>query len=230
MSAVVCEQLSKRYDGKLALQEMNITIPKGTVTGILGPNGSGKSTLFRLIMGMIQPTSGKIRVLDKVPGWQLNAEIAYLPDRASWYPHQRVSDVIAWGELHLPGFNRDLALDLLDFMKIKIDMPTSGMSKGEEARMLLTLCIAREVPLLILDEPFSGIDLTSREKIISSIIDIVSQREQTVLISTHEIYETEALFEYVVFLEQGSVRLEGYAEELRSKHGSIENIYRQLYR
>lgn len=230
MSAVVCEQLSKRYDGKLALQEMNITIPKGTVTGILGPNGSGKSTLFRLIMGMIQPTSGKIRVLDKVPGWQLNAEIAYLPDRASWYPHQRVSDVIAWGELHLPGFNRDLALDLLDFMKIKIDMPTSGMSKGEEARMLLTLCIAREVPLLILDEPFSGIDLTSREKIISSIIDIVSQREQTVLISTHEIYETEALFEYVVFLEQGSVRLEGYVEELRSKHGSIENIYRQLYR
>lgn len=228
--AVICNQVTKKYSDKFALHGLSMNIPKGKVTGILGPNGSGKSTLFKLMMGMTQPTNGTIQLLGETPGWRINREVAYLPDRTSWYANQSIQDVMNWAENLLPGFNRAKAEELLSFMKLNQSMATHGLSKGEEARMLLILCIARDVPLILLDEPFSGIDLISREKIISALIDLLSEGEQTVVLTTHEIYEAESLFDYVVFLEDGSVKQEGDAEDLRAQYGSMENIYRELYR
>lgn len=228
--AVACMNVHKQYKDKSALKGISLQIPKGKVTGILGPNGSGKSTLFKLIMGITKPTSGYIQVLNAAPSWQINRDIAYLPDRASWYPNHTVKNVIDWAEHLLPRFNRNKAEELLSFMKLDQDMVTQGLSKGEEARMLLILCIARDVPLILLDEPFSGIDLISREKIIAALIDLLSEGEQTVILTTHEIYEAESLFDHVIFLEDGRVKKEGVVEELRTQHGSMENMYRELYR
>ncbi len=228
--AITCTDVSKSYNDKLALNNLTMQIPKGKVTGILGPNGSGKSTIFKMIMGITNPTSGSVHVFGKEPCWKNNHDIAYLPDRASWYPNQRVKDVIQWGEHLLPNFNWKRAEELLQFMKLDPDMATQGLSKGEEARMLLILCIARDAPLLLLDEPFSGIDLISRERIIAALIDLLSTREQTVVLTTHEIYEAESLFDYVVFLENGRVKDEGEVELLRAQNGSMENMYRALYR
>lgn len=228
--AITCTDIIKMYHKQAALNGLNLNIPRGKVTGILGPNGSGKSTFFKLVMGMTKPSSGSIHVLGTEPGWKINRSVAYLPDRASWYPNQRIKDVLDWGEHLLPGFNRNKAVELLKFMKLDANRSTNGLSKGEEARMLLILCIARDVPLILLDEPFSGIDLISREKIIASLIELLSEGEQTVVLTTHEIYEAESLFDYVVFIEDGRVIKEGVTEELRAEYGSMENLYRELYR
>ncbi len=228
--AVTCMNVHKKYSGKSALNGLSLEIPKGKVTGILGPNGSGKSTLFKLMMGITQPSSGSIQVLGEEPGWKINRDIAYLPDRASWYPNQTVKDALDWAENLLPRFNRSKAEEMLEFMKLKLNQSTNGLSKGEEARMLLVLCIARDVPLILLDEPFSGIDLISREKIIAALIDLLSEGEQTVVLTTHEIYEAESLFDHVIFMEDGKVKQAGEAEQLRASYGSMENIYRELFR
>lgn len=95
---------------------------------------------------------------------------------------------------------------------------------------MLSICLAREVPLIILDEPFSGIDLLSRERIISAIIENISDQEQTIVLSTHDIHESESLFNYVVFMDEGHVLLESDVEQLRAERGSMETVYRQLYR
>lgn len=229
-AAIVCTDVHKTYTTEQALQGLNLHIPKGKVTGILGPNGSGKSTLFKLIVGLTQPTSGAIRVFEQEPGWRINRQIAYLPDRAGWYPNRTVENVLEWGNALLPYFNAKKANELLQFMNLRKDMVTQGLSKGEEARLLLILTIARDVPLLLLDEPFSGIDLVSREKIIAALIDLLSNKEQTVVLTTHEIYEAEALFDYVVFIDDGRVIQQGEAEQLRAQNGSMENMYRALYR
>lgn len=228
-TAVHCENVTKQYGKKHALNACNVSVPANGIVGILGPNGSGKSTLFRLITGLIRPDAGKITVLDRTPGWEINRDIAYLPDRARWYPDHTVQQAFHWGETFLPGFDRDRAEKLADFMKLDRDAKASAMSRGQEARLMLILCIARLVPLIVLDEPFSGIDALSREKIIDGLIDHMDESGQTVLISTHEIHEVEGLFNYAVFLEQGQVKLAGETEELRRNHGSMHTLLRRLY-
>lgn len=221
--------LTKRYGKRNALAGMDIAIPEYSVTAILGPNGSGKSTFMRLLTGMVAPDQGSLRVLGEAPSWRLNGKIAYLPDRARWYEAHSVTEAIEWGARLLPGFDLEQADRLLDTLGLERDMEVRGMSKGQEARLMLALCLARDVPLLVLDEPFSGIDLISRERIVSALIDAFSERKQTVLICTHEIAETESLFDYAVFVKDGRSILSGSVEELRAERGSVQDIYRQLY-
>jgi ABC-2 type transport system ATP-binding protein len=229
-AAVICTEVTKQYGQKYALQQLNLTIPSGRVVGILGPNGSGKSTLFRLLTGLTRQDRGEVTVFGKRPGWKTNRDIAYLPDRARWYPDHTVKQAFQWAENFLPGFDRVEAEQLAAFMKVDLDMRVGGMSRGQEARLMLILCIARQVPLIILDEPFSGIDVVSRERIIDGLIDHMSHGDHTVLISTHEIYEAESLFDYVVFLNEGQVVLAGEADALRGQYGSMHSIVQQLYR
>lgn len=228
--AVKCEQITKKYGKKPALNDFNIVIPKNKIVGILGPNGSGKSTLFRMITGLIKPEQGDIEVLGKTPSWQTNREIAYLPDRARWYPNHTVEKAFNWAENFLPDFDRKGAERLARYMDMEMDMQVKGMSRGQEARLMLILCIARHVPIVVLDEPFSGIDVISREHIIEGIIEFLEEREQTLLISTHEIHEIEGLFDYVIMLDKGKAIWAGDTEELRAQYGSMHAVFRAFYK
>jgi ABC-2 type transport system ATP-binding protein len=228
-SAISAEDLCKRYGKKIALADFRVDIPRGTVTAILGPNGAGKSTFMRMITGMVRPDRGTVTVFGRKPSWKTNASIAYLPDRARWFGGHTVRQAVEWGAKLLPGFQTDRAWELIDMLGLGADQEVAGMSKGQEARLMLAVCLARDVPLLVLDEPFSGIDMLSREKIVAALIDSFSERSQTVLISTHEIAETESLFDYAVFFAEGRNALSGDVEELRARRGSVQDIYRQLY-
>ncbi len=190
----------------------------------------GEIHVVSTVDGAHTPGPGEVTVFEKRPGWKTNRDIAYLPDRARWYPEHTVKQAFQWAENFLPGFDRVEAEQLAAFMKVDLDMRVGGMSRGQEARLMLILCIARQVPLIILDEPFSGIDVVSRERIIDGLIDHISHGDHTVLISTHEIYEAESLFDYVVFLNEGQVVLAGEADALRGQYGSMHSIVQQLYR
>jgi ABC-2 type transport system ATP-binding protein len=229
MNAILCENVSKTYDDQDALQQVDLTIPKNRIVGILGPNGAGKSTFFRILVGHLQNYQGKVEVFGQKPSWKTNGQVAYLPDRARWYLDYNVEKTIAYGKNFLPGFQVEKAYELAERMKLDRLKWTKKMSRGQEAQLMLILCMARDVPLVVLDEPFAGIDLIAKEKIIETIIDLSSDREQTILISTHEIAETEGLFDYVSFFQEGKVVLSGDVEELRQEQGSLQDIYRNLY-
>ena len=228
--AVQCEQVSKRYGTQHALHEFSLSLPKGGVVGILGPNGSGKSTFFRMLVGLVRADTGNVTIFGREPGWETNKDIAFLPDRARWYPEHTVQKAFTWAERFLPGFNREEAEKMAAFMKLSPTMRAGGMSRGQEARLMLILCVARDVPLTMLDEPFSGIDVGSREQIVEGLIDHLSDSDKTVLISTHEVHETEALFDRIAVLHEGRVALEGEADTLRRQYGSIESILRNFSR
>jgi ABC-2 type transport system ATP-binding protein len=114
-------------------------------------------------------------------------------------------------------------------MKLKPEMKVENLSKGQQTCLHLIFCLSRKVRLCILDEPFSGIDLISRERIIHGIIDSIMESSHTVIITTHEIYESENLFEKVVFLDNGRVCMAGDVEELRSQGNSLEALYRRFF-
>ncbi len=248
----VLKNVTKRYGNQLALNDFSYSFPNGQIIGVLGPNGSGKSTLFRLMTGLTYANKGEVEVMGKEPGWQTNREIAYLPDRARWYAHHTVREAFNFAEKLFPGFDRSHAELLASHMKVNLGMRVGGMSRGQEARLMLILCMARNVPLIILDEPFSGIDTISREQIIDGLINYMSEINEhdvsdslrgkgerrnsdgtyfrrTVLISTHEIYEAESLFDHAVFLNEGQVVLAGEADVLRGQYGSMRSILQKLY-
>lgn len=227
--AVTCADVSKRYGRRVALDALSLDIPSGGIVGILGPNGSGKSTLFRTLMGLTIPDTGHVSVMGLVPGWRTNATIAYFPDRARWYPDDTAQGALDWGAAVLPQFDLNRAVELAHIMNLDLSQRVREMSRGTEVRLMLILCLARQVPLMILDEPFAGIDMLSRDQIIEALVAYTAEQDTTVLISTHEIMDVESLFDYTVFLKAGRVIRQGEADRLRREYGSMRDIMRNLY-
>ncbi|WP_088187311.1 ABC transporter ATP-binding protein [Desulfosporosinus sp. FKA] len=229
-NALEIKYLSKSYGSKIALDDLYVSFPEGQITGLLGPNGAGKSTLLKVIVGLVKPQAGNVQLFGQPPHWKLNAKIAYLPDRAKWYKAHTIERALNYALTILPGFDLPRALKMVITMDLDLDSRVSALSKGQQASLYVILCLARKVKLVLLDEPFTGIDLLSRERIIQSLIDSMIDQPQTIIISTHEIYETESLFDHVVFLNRGKLVLEGNVEALRQEKGCIESIYRGLFR
>ncbi|MBM7865457.1 ATP-binding cassette domain-containing protein [Heliobacterium gestii] len=229
-NAVEIQELVKTYGPKRILNRLSVEIPAGTVTALLGPNGAGKSTLFKILVGLAHADAGQVRVLGEGPSWRQNADIAYLPDRGHWYPFQTVGQAIAYAEQVFPRFNRAWADQMAAFTGLDLTMKVSALSKGQEARLQLLLCLGREAKLLLLDEPFSGIDLVSRERIIETLVLTMSERQdQTMVISTHEIAKAESLFDHVVFIDHGKIIQAERTDDLRSRRQSVESTYRRLF-
>jgi ABC-2 type transport system ATP-binding protein len=228
--AIELNNLTKTYDSIPVINNLTLNFEQGKVTGLLGPNGAGKSTLLKMLVGLVKPDAGSINIFGQQPSISLNSNIAYLPDRASWYQFQTVKAAFQYANIIFTGFDLEKANKLAVSMKLDVNKKVSALSKGQQSCLYLIFCLARNVQLVLLDEPFSGIDLISREHIIHGIIDSIMDNTQTIIICTHEIYEAESLFEQVVFLSEGNIALVGNVEKLRLKEGSLENIYRRLFR
>lgn len=228
-AAIEINNLTKSFGAKHVIDDITVSFEEGKVTGLLGPNGAGKSTLLKMLVGLVKPDSGSIRIFDQKPSVKLNSQIAYLPDRAGWYMFQTVKQAIDYANSIFSDFDMEKAQNMLKEMKLNPEAKVGNISKGQQACLYLIFCLARKASLCLLDEPFSGIDLISRERIIQSIIDSIFDSRQTIIISTHEIHESESLFEKVVFLDEGKIKLSGEVEELRRHGESLETVYRRLY-
>ncbi|RAP75674.1 ABC transporter ATP-binding protein [Paenibacillus montanisoli] len=220
----------KRYLLKQALNGIDLQIKKGSIVGLLGPNGSGKSTLLKMMAGLIYPTSGTILVNGREPDVRNKQQIAYLPEIDSLYSWMTVKETLQFISAFYSDWQVDKASLLLHAMELDERQKVRNLSKGMRARLKLIAALARKVPLVLLDEPFSGIDPMSRAKIIHSIISEFQADEQTILLSTHSVKESEPMFDDVIFLQNGRIKIHDSAENLRSEFGcSLENIWEKVY-
>ena len=228
--ALVVRDLRKKYPGTEALKGIDLTLPTGEIWGLLGPNGSGKSTLLKCVVGLLQADRGTIEIFGKKPSRLTKARIAFVPEIDNLYRWMTVQEAIDFISTFYDDWEPQRVPELLDFMRLDPEKKVSSLSKGMRARLKLILTLARTAPLVLLDEPFSGIDPSSRDRIVEGIVREFKSEEQTMIISTHAVGDTEQLFDSVVFLDEGTVNLQGNAEDLRVRYGkSINDLFKEVF-
>lgn len=221
--------LIKNFGSKHVLNGITFTLSKGKVLGILGPNGQGKTTLLNIIAGLLKPTYGEVTINSTNVGYETKKVVSYLQEKDFLAKWMKISDAIIFYKDFFHDFDEEKCKTLLKFMNLDTSMKLKTLSKGMLEKLSLSLTLSRKAQLYILDEPISGVDIISRDKIINAIIDNISINA-SIIITTHYVGELEKLFDEVIFLGDGSIIEKGDAEDLRMKYEtSIDQIYRKVF-
>ena len=230
MELLQCIDLNKNYGHKKVLKNVNLTIPRGKIIGLLGKNGTGKSTLIKLINDLLTPTSGKILVNGKEIGIESKKIIAYLPERTYLDKSMTVKKVLEFFESFYDNFDTEKAKKLLEDLGLDINEKLSKMSKGMQEKVQLVLVMSRKADLYILDEPLGGVDPATRDYILDTILSNFNEGA-SVIISTHLISDIERILDEVIFIDNGEIILTSDSDELRQKeNGSIDEIFRRMFK
>lgn len=222
--------LRKRYPGVDALDGIDLKITRGEIWGLLGPNGSGKSTLLKCIAGLVKPDSGQVTINGSKPSRKIKSAVAFVPEIDHLYNWMTVQQTLNFISAFYDDWQKEREQELLEFMKLDPRKKVSTLSKGMRARLKLVVGLSRNSELVLLDEPLSGIDPSSRDRIVEGIVRQFRSEKQTMILSTHAVDETERLYDSVIFLSEGRVHISGSAEELRIKHSkSMNELFKEVY-
>ena len=221
--------LNKSYAKFPALKNVNLELEPGRIMGVLGPNGSGKTTLIKTVAGLLQPSSGEVKVCGMAPSVQTKAMVSYLPDVNHLPNWMSIPGIIQHFNTFYEDFDPDQAAALLDQMGIDKNRKVTVLSRGMREKLQLSLVLARKARLYLMDELLEGIDPIARAVAIDTILENYNP-EGSVIISTHLITDVEKLLDEVVFLKEGEIILSGNTEDLRvEKNRSIEGIYKEVF-
>lgn len=222
--------VTKSYGSKQALTNVNFTLERGKIVGLLGPNGSGKTTIMKLINGLIQPTNGTVLINGGAPGIESKKVISFLPDRTYLNNWMKVRDTFdMFGDFYA-DFDRVKAEDMLKSLQIDGAAPLKSLSKGTLEKVQLILVMARKAQLYLLDEPIAGVDPAARDYILRTILNNYGE-DSTILLSTHLITDVEKIFEQVLFIKNGQIDLQGNVDDIRAQYNnSIDGLFREVYK
>lgn len=225
-----CRQLSKIYGSVRALDEVDLSIGRGRIVGLLGPNGSGKTTLIKMAAGLLTPSAGELLVCGKAPGRETKKIVSYLPERTYLNDWMRVEDVLSLFSDFYQDFDLQKAREMLYRLEISHLDRLKTMSKGTKEKVQLILVMSRQADLYLLDEPIGGVDPAARDFILGTIIGNYSENA-TVLISTHLISDVERVLDDVIFLAYGKVGMTAAVDDIRENQGkSVDELFREVYR
>ena len=197
MELLKCINVNKGYGSKNVLKDVNLTIPRGKIIGLLGKNWTGKSTLIKLINDLLTPTSGKILVNGTQVGVESKKVISYLPERTYLDKSMTVNKVIEYFEKFYDNFDSKKARKLLKDLELDTNQKLSKMSKGMQEKVQLVLVMSRSAELYILDEPLGGVDPATRDYILDTILTNFNEGA-SVIISTHLISDIERILDEVI--------------------------------
>lgn len=225
-----CNSLCKKYGGKMALNNLNVTIRRGRIIGLLGPNGSGKTTLIKIANGLLTPTSGELLINGSAVGMKSKKSVSYLPDCVTLPEWMKIRELIKFYSDFYEDFNVEKAYNMLKNLGVNADDKFKALSKGNKEKVQLILVMSREAELYLLDEPMGGVDPATRDYILNTIISNYSQNS-TVIISTHLIADVEQILDEVMFINQGEIVMEDMVDNIRDKQGkSVDTLFREVFK
>ena len=228
MSVLEVKNVKKAFDDKVVVDDVSFTLGKGKILGLLGKNGSGKSTIIKMINDLLTIDSGDITICGEHIGVSTKAKVSYLPERTYLDSSRTVKQVFRYFEDFYPDFDKAKAIQLLKDLDLDIEASLSKMSKGMKEKIQLILVMSRNASLYILDEPLGGVDPSTREYILKTILSNFN-KDASMLITTHIIDDVEKILDEIVLIDKGKVILSGEADVLRAEYKmSIDEIFRSV--
>ncbi len=218
-AAVELHDVSKTFSHVVAVNRLSLSVPRGVVYGILGPNGAGKTTTIRMLVGILRPDTGTVRVLDSDAPSQIKARLGYLPEEKGLYKKMRVLDLVAYFG-RLKGMSRVAAYSqgrrLLDEFELGDwhDQKCESLSKGMGQKVQIVATLIHDPELIVLDEPFSGLDPVNVE-LVRNIVLAQRARNRTVLLSTHVMEQAEQICDGLILINHGRKLLDGPLSDIR---------------
>lgn len=226
-----CQGLSKQYNHMAyALDNLNLTLERGQIVGLLGPNGSGKTTLIKLINDLLTPTCGNVLIDGNQPGVESKKIISYLPEHTYLDDSMKISEMVTYFTDFYENFVTERAYTMLADLGIDKNARLKTLSKGTKEKVQLILVMSRDALLYILDEPIGGVDPAARDYILQTIINNYNENA-TILLSTHLIQDIENILDRVIFIREGHLALNATVDEIRMEQGkSVDTLFREVFR
>ena len=201
-------RLSVRYNGRFALEDISFHLHAGEHVAVVGPNGAGKSTLFKVVAGVLPPTSGVVNIFGSMPRGHLC--IAYIPQRSQvdWNFPVNVADVVMMGRIAKLGplgwpkkRDWDLVHESLQIVELEnlAKRQIGELSGGQQQRMFIARALAQEAELMLMDEPLSGLDIPAQESILS-LLDELQRQNVTIMVATHDLEQAAEYFDRIMLL------------------------------
>jgi ABC-2 type transport system ATP-binding protein len=227
-SPLVAHGLGKRFRRAWGLRDCTLAVPEGAIVGLTGPNAAGKSTLLALATGLLAPSEGSISVLgcDPLRESAVLGRIGYVAQGAPLYRSFTVTETIEFARRTNPGWDDAIVSELLTH--IMSQTKVGLLSAGERARLALALVLGKRPELVMLDEPFVGLDPLASREFLQLLMDWVAETSATVVIASHVLAGIERVCDHIILLTGGGVRLEGNVEELRESHRILTGPRRPL--
>ena len=234
---VVVDAVTKWFGSKVALNQVSFAVPAGQICGLLGPNGAGKTTLFRLLMGILKATEGRL-LIDGLDAFEdrvaVKRLLGFLPDEPVFYSYLSGREVLELSAA-MHGLNVDVAMKRMEAIAQQLRLANElhnyaeDYSRGTKKKLALLLAMLHEPKLLVLDEPTNGLDVEST-LLFYDLISEEARRGTTVLFSTHLMDHVTKLCSHAVIINEGTVVARGSIEDLRTTHeqASLEDIFLKL--
>ena len=225
MNIIETHNLTRRYGRMEAVHDLNLAVPQGSVFALLGANGAGKTTTLKVLMNLLPPTAGSAQVLgvdSRKLGEREFAQIGYVSENQQLPGWMTVRQFLDYCRPFYPTWDRELEANLLKQFALPETRKLSQLSRGMSMKAALLSSLAYRPKLLVLDEPFSGLDALVRDEFIRGVLEVSAQGEWTVLVSSHDIQEVERLADHVALLDAGRLRLSETPDTLQRRFRRVE--------
>ena len=228
-SIITLKGLTKKYGNFIALNNVDLEIPKGKIVGLLGPNGAGKTTLIKILTCLLRRYNGEVLIDGKVPGLDTKKIVSYLPDRNVLPAKMTIDEIIDYYRAFFIDFDDVKARRLLIGLKIDLRRKFIELSKGMKEKVQLALVLSRDAKVYIFDEPIAGVDPAARDVIFELILNSKSP-DSTIIICTHLISEVENILDYAIFIKDGVVTLRNDVDKIKESSGkTLNEIFKEVY-
>lgn len=228
MDILQVKNISKSFDEKVIIDNVSFNVPKGKIVGLLGKNGSGKTTILKMINDLLTIDSGEILINGEHISPKTKLEVSYLPERSYLDNSLTVAQTLQYFQDFYSNFDIELAKKLLTDLDLDINAKLSKMSKGMKEKVQLILVMSRHASIYILDEPLGGVDPSTRDYILRTILSNFDENS-SLLITTHLVADVEKILDDVILIDKGKIILNDTADNLRNAHmASIDEIFRRV--